>query len=63
MEDVDIIQRIANHRLEKLSALAITSANKFKKDGYILRPLRNLFCLGLFFIGVSPRIIAGFYDR
>jgi rSAM/selenodomain-associated transferase 2 len=63
MEDVDIIQRIANHRLKKLSALAITSANKFKKDGYILRPLRNLFCLGLFFIGVSPRIIAGFYDR
>ena len=61
MEDIDIIQRISNHRLENLSALAITSANKFKKDGYILRPLRNLFCLCLFFIGVPPKIIVDFY--
>ena len=63
MEDVDMIQRISNHRLENLSALAITSANKFKKDGYILRPLRNLFCLSLFFMGVSTRIISDFYNR
>jgi len=63
MEDVDIIQRISNHRLENLSALAITSANKFKKDGYILRPLRNLLCVSLFYIGVSPKIIADFYGR
>ena len=63
MEDVDIIQRISSHRLENLSALAITSANKFKKDGYILRPLRNLFCLSLFFMGVSTRIISDFYNR
>jgi rSAM/selenodomain-associated transferase 2 len=63
MEDVDMIQRISNHRLENLSALAITSANKFKQDGYLLRPLRNLFCLSLFFMGVSPRIIASFYNR
>jgi hypothetical protein len=63
MEDVDMIQRISNHRLENLSALAITSANRFKKDGYILRHVRNLFCLSLFFMGVSPRVIAGFYNR
>ena len=63
MEDVDIIQRISNHRLENLSAIAITSANKFKKDGYVLRPLRNLFCLSLFFFGVPPKIIANFYDK
>ncbi len=63
MEDIDIIQRISNHRLENLSALAITSANKFKKDGYIFRPLRNLFCLSLYFMGVSTRIISEFYNR
>ena len=61
MEDVDIIQRIPKHRRENLHTLAITSADRFKKDGYILRPLRNLFCLGLFYIGVPPRIITGFY--
>jgi hypothetical protein len=63
MEDVDMIQRISNHRLENLSALAITSADKFKKDGYILRPLRNLFCISLYFMGISPRIITDFYNR
>ncbi len=63
MEDVDMIQRISKHRLENLSALAITSANKFKKDGYIFRPLRNLFCLSLFFMGVSPLVIASFYNK
>ena len=63
MEDVDMIQRISNHRLENLPASAITSANKFKTDGYILRPLRNLFCLSLFFMGVPSKIIDGFYNR
>jgi rSAM/selenodomain-associated transferase 2 len=62
MEDIDIIQRISNHRLENLPALAITSATKFKKDGYILRPLRNLLCLCLFFIGVPSKIIVNFYN-
>ena len=62
MEDVDIIQRIPKHRLENLSAFAVTSADRFKKDGYILRPLRNLFCLGLFYMGVPPHIIVDFYN-
>ena len=61
MEDVDLIRRIQNHRLENLPALAITSAERFQKGGYILRPLRNLLCLGLFLLGVSPRIIADIY--
>ena len=61
MEDVDLVRRIQNHRLENLPALAITSAERFQRDGYILRPLRNLLCLGLFLLGVSPRLIADFY--
>jgi rSAM/selenodomain-associated transferase 2 len=61
MEDVDLIRRIQNHRLECLPALAITSAERFQKGGYIFRPLKNLFCLGLFMLGISPRIINDIY--
>lgn len=62
MEDVDLVRRIQNHRLEMLPALAITSADRYRKDGYFLRPLRNLFCLLLFFVGVSPQVIADIYQ-
>ena len=61
MEDVDLVRRIQKHRLENLPALAITSAERFQRGGYILRPLRNLLCLGLFLLGVSPRLIADLY--
>lgn len=61
MEDVDLIRRIQNHRLECLPALAVTSADRYKTGGYILRPLKNLFCLSLFMLGVSPNVINDFY--
>ncbi len=61
MEDVDLIQRIPNHRLECLPVLAITSADRYRKSGYLLRPLKNLLCLCLFMIGVSPKIINDIY--
>ena len=61
MEDVDLIRRIQKHRLECLPALAITSAERYQKDGYLMRPLKNLFCLGLFMLGVSPQVINNIY--
>lgn len=61
MEDVDLIRRIAKHRLECLPALAVTSAERYKKSGYFVRPLKNLFCLGLFMLGVSPEFINTIY--
>ncbi|HEB80075.1 MAG TPA: glycosyltransferase [Rhodospirillales bacterium] len=61
MEDVDMIRRIGKGRLVTLDAAAVTSAERYQKDGYILRPLRNLLCLGLYFIGVPPRWIARLY--
>ncbi len=63
MEDVDIIRRIGRARLRILDAQAMTSAERYRRDGYLLRPLRNLVCLGLYAIGVSPRTIAAFYYR
>ena len=61
MEDVDIIRRVGRQRLVCLEADAETSAAKFRVGGYILRPLRNLMCLGLYFMGVPVRLIARIY--
>lgn len=61
MEDVEIGRRIGRRNLAVLNAHAVTAADKYRRDGYVLRPLRNLFCLGLYSVGVSPRYISGIY--
>jgi rSAM/selenodomain-associated transferase 2 len=61
MEDVDIIRRIGRRRLTILPAYAVTSAQRYRRDGYMRRSLRNLICLGLYFLGVPPARIAKFY--
>ncbi len=61
MEDVDIVRRIGRRRLVLLDAVARTSAVRYRAGGYLLRPLRNLGCLGLYFLGVPPRAIAWLY--
>ena len=57
MEDVDIVRRIGRRRLVRLPRNAITSAERYRRDGYLQRPVRNLTCLSLYFLGVPPRII------
>ena len=57
MEDVDLIRRIGRRRFSVLPAPAITSSVRYRREGYILRPLRNLMCLALYFLGVPPRTI------
>jgi len=61
MEDVDIVRRIGRRRLSLLDAVAVTSAVRYRRDGWLLRPLRNLCCLGLYFAGVPPRVIERLY--
>ena len=61
MEDVDIVRRIGRGRLRLLAATALTSAEKYQRDGYILRPLRNMVLLGLYACGVSPRYLSARY--
>ncbi len=61
MEDVDIIRRIGRRRLSLLATDAVTSARKYRRDGYLLRPLRNLLCLCLYFAGLPPHFIRGLY--
>lgn len=58
MEDVDFVRRIGRNRLSPLAATALTPAEKYRREGYLWRPLRNLFMLGLFAAGVSPRYLS-----
>lgn len=61
MEDVDIVRRLGRRRLVRLSARAVTSAARYKRDGYARRSLKNLLCLASYFVGVSPSRISRFY--
>jgi rSAM/selenodomain-associated transferase 2 len=61
MEDVDMVRRIGRRHLEALDVVALTSAERYRRDGYVRRPLRNLFCLGLYSVGVSPKRIDAIY--
>ncbi|MBK8176744.1 MAG: TIGR04283 family arsenosugar biosynthesis glycosyltransferase [Rhodospirillales bacterium] len=61
MEDVDFVRRIGRRRMRPLKATAVTSAEKYRRDGYLLRPLRNLFVLSLYAAGVSPRYLSTRY--
>lgn len=62
MEDVDIIRRIGVSRLALFDVKAVTSAVRYRRGGYVLRALRNLSCLALFFLRVPPRLIARLYS-
>jgi rSAM/selenodomain-associated transferase 2 len=61
MEDVDIVRRIGRNRLRPIAATAVTSAAKYRRDGYLLRPIHNLFMLALYTVGVSPRFLSALY--
>lgn len=60
-EDVDMVRRIGRRRLTVLGARAVTSAVRYKRSGYFRRPMRNLFCMALYLIGIPPRFIVRFY--
>ncbi len=61
MEDVDLVRRLGRHRIVPLGAYAITSVEKWQRDGWYRQSLRNLACLSLYFAGVPPRLIARLY--
>lgn len=61
MEDVDMVRRIGRNRLQPIAATATTSADKYRRDGYLARPLRNLILLTLYSAGVSPRYLSAHY--
>lgn len=60
MEDVDLVRRLG--RIRTLDAEAVTSAERWRRDGWFLRSAKNLFCLALYRRGVSPETIARLYS-
>ncbi|MDH3594917.1 MAG: TIGR04283 family arsenosugar biosynthesis glycosyltransferase [Rhodospirillales bacterium] len=54
MEDVELVRRIGRRRLVALDGAAVTSAARYRRDGWWARPLRNLTLLTLYFLGLPP---------
>lgn len=61
MEDVDLIRRLGRSRTVMLRSRAITSATRYRRDGYLRRILRNLSCLTLYYLRVPAHTIARLY--
>jgi len=62
MEDVDIVRRIGRHSLKVLDCSAVTSAGRYRQEGYLRRMSRNIVCLSMWFLGVAPDKIARVYS-
>lgn len=60
MEDVALARRLP---LRGLAAEAVTSARRYRRDGWLRRGWRNLSTLGLWALGVSPERLARRYGR
>ncbi len=61
MEDVDLVRRLGRRRLVMLRSKAVSSAARYKRDGYLARMARNLACLSLYYLRVPPRAIVRLY--
>ena len=61
MEDVDLVRRLGRRHLARIGARCLASARRYRRDGYLRRPLRNLLCLSLYFARVPPERIARLY--
>jgi rSAM/selenodomain-associated transferase 2 len=61
MEDVDLVRRLGRRRLVMLRARAVTSADRFRREGYVLRSGRNLACVALYALRVPTGVISRIY--
>lgn len=58
MEDIDLARRLGRSRLAMLDANAVTSAEQYKRDGYLLSSVRNQFCQMLYGAGMPISMVA-----
>jgi len=61
MEDVDLVRRLGRARLSPLRTPALTSAERYRREGYVRRILRNQASLALYACGASQQTIARLY--
>lgn len=62
MEDVEFVRRIGARRLTVLRSQAVTSAEKYRRDGYQRRSWRNIVLVARFLAGADPAALARAYD-
>ncbi|MDX2224427.1 MAG: TIGR04283 family arsenosugar biosynthesis glycosyltransferase [Rhodospirillaceae bacterium] len=61
MEDVDLIQRIPRTARIGLDGVALTSARRYRQEGYLMRPARNVICQAFWRLGVPAVTVARWY--
>jgi rSAM/selenodomain-associated transferase 2 len=61
MEDVELVRRIGGPRIERLGTAALTSPDRWRRDGWLRRSGRNLLCLLLYRWGMSAERVARLY--
>lgn len=61
MEDVEFVRRLGRGRLRLIDKKAISSASRYKAEGYWKRILRNFCCLTLYWCGMRPSRIKRLY--
>ena len=61
MEDIEIIRQIGRRRLAVLKPFALTSADKYQRGGWWARPVRNVCCQMLYFLGMPPSVLVLLY--
>lgn len=62
MEDVALARRLGR-RLDPLDAIAVTSAERYERDGWLRRGARNLGTLARYLMGVPPEQLVARYER
>lgn len=62
MEDVDLVRRLGRRRVALFESGAVTSADRFRREGYLRRILRNQTCLALYTLGMPADRIASVYE-
>jgi rSAM/selenodomain-associated transferase 2 len=61
MEDVDLVRRLKRRELVGLKTRAVTSAKRYRNEGYLSRGFRNLGLMLLYYLRVPPRVLARLY--
>jgi rSAM/selenodomain-associated transferase 2 len=61
MEDLDLVRRLGSRAVRMLRARAVTSAQRYQREGYLKRAFRNQMCLVLYALNVPAARISQLY--
>jgi len=62
MEDLDLVRRLGSRAVKMLRARAVTSAQRYRREGYFRRAFKNQMCLVLYALNVPAARISQFYS-